>query len=698
MRGFFLFLVGFTGLISGPSATAHTAATLRPEYATVVSGTVTDATSGVPLVGAHIQVDGVTLNAFSNSSGRYQLTISALARSQVVIRASLIGYAPLTKSITLGGQSLGLDFALHTLAAPAGGVAVTSLASAREEASIPATSAGDGDASAAGRRIAEANDERLRGRVDQHRPAPSVSQIVYGGYASANMHRGQTGPTFPGNLPRGQALPGRFNGDFQREGYGRIYENEFMAVGANPLSTFGIDVDRASYANVRRFIRDGQLPPADAVRIEELINYFTYDLPNPEGPDLFSVQTEVGPAPWNPSHRLVRIAIQGQRVDTEDLPPSNLVFLVDVSGSMQSADKLPLLKSALQMLVDQMRPQDRVAIVAYAGAAGLVLDPTSGANKETIIEALSRLEAGGSTAGGAGLRLAYDVAQRHHMEGGNNRVILATDGDFNIGPSSDAEMIRLIEGRRDQGTYLTVLGFGTGNLQDAKMEQIADHGNGNFAYIDSAHEARKVLVQELGGTLYTIAKDVKLQVEFNPAHVQAYRLIGYDNRILAAEDFNDDQKDSGDLGAGHAVTALYEVIPVGVDTNTPIPGLDALRYRRTNEAESLRESPEMLFIKLRYKDPTGSRSRLLSHAVRDMATERFSRGGRDRAAHLSTDFTFAASVAAFGMVLRDSEYRGTADLADVARWARSSVGEDLAGYRTEFLRMVEEAQRLADRS
>ena len=519
------------------------------------------------------------------------------------------------------------------------------------------------------------------------------------------FQQGRRGQALPELRPPGQALPGRYNADFEREGYDRIYENEFMAVGANPLSTFGIDVDRASYSNVRRFIRGGQLPPADAVRIEELINYFTYDLPNPEGPDPFSLRTEVGPAPWNPMHRLVRIGIQGRRIDTADLPPSNLVFLVDVSGSMQPANKLPLLKSALRMLVNQLRPQDRVAIVVYAGAAGLVLEPTSGADKETILEALSRLEAGGSTAGGAGLRLAYDVARRHHMEGGNNRLILATDGDFNVGPSSDAEMIRLIEDRRDQGTFLTVLGFGTGNLQDAKVEQIADHGNGNFAYIDSAHEARKVLVQEFGGTLYTIAKDVKLQVEFNPARLQAYRLIGYENRMLAAEDFNDDRKDSGDLGAGHTVTALYEVIPTGVDTSTPIRGLDELRYQRrpaqrragraprdfnndqhNDERVVLRESPEMLFVKLRYKDPNGSRSRLLSTAVRDVDVVP------------SSDFTFAASVAAFGMVLRDSKYCGATDLAAVLRWARSSVGRDQEGYRREFVRMVEEAQRLDDRA
>ena len=662
MRAFSFVLAMLSGLISGgPLATSPTApARGDAANATVVSGTITDAASGAPLMGAQVHVEGLTLSALAANDGRYQLTIPASASSEIVIRADLIGYTSLTKTVSLGARSLHLDFALHS--------------------SALSESPDDRNAAAAIGGIVEADDERLRIRADAASIAPERARYSL----RSESQSGRRGQALPELRPSGQGLPGRYNRDFQREGYDRIYENEFMAVGANPLSTFGIDVDRASYSNVRRFIRSGQLPPADAVRIEELINYFTYDLPNPEGPDPFLVRTEVGPAPWNPMHRLVRIGIQGQRMDTEDLPPSNLVFLVDVSGSMQPANKLPLLKSALRMLVNQLRPQDRVAIVVYAGAAGLVLKPTSGTDKETILEALSRLEAGGSTAGGAGLRLAYDVARKHHMEGGNNRLILATDGDFNVGPSSDAEMIRLIEERRDQGTFLTVLGFGTGNLQDAKMEQLADHGNGNFAYIDSTHEAQKVLVQEFGGTLYTIAKDVKLQVEFNPARVQAYRLIGYENRMLAAEDFNDDRKDSGDLGAGHTVTALYEVIPTGVDTSTPIRGLDELRYQRTAERVA-RESPEMLFVKLRYKDPNGSRSRLLSHAVRDVDVVP------------STDFTFAASVAAFGMVLRDSKYRGAADLAAVLRWARSSLGRDDEGYRREFIRMVEEAQRLADR-
>ena len=664
MRAFILSLAMLAGLISeGPLAT-NPAATARGGMitATVVTGTVTDAASGAPLMGAQIHVEGLTLTALARNDGGYRLTIPASAGSEIVIRAELIGYASLTKRVSLGAQSLHVDFVLHS--------------------SAPLESSDDRDAAAAIGGVVGADAERLKMRADVISVAPAKQRSLYG--IADERQQGRWGQSSPLQRGWGQGLPGRYNRDFQREGYNRIYENEFMAVGANPLSTFGIDVDRASYSNVRRFIRGGQLPPADAVRIEELINYFTYDMTNPERPDPFSVQTEVGPAPWNPMHRLVRIGIQGRRIDTEDLPPSNLVFLVDVSGSMQPANKLPLLKSALRMLVNQMRPQDRVAIVVYAGAAGMVLDPTSGEDKGAILEALSRLEAGGSTAGGAGLRLAYDVARRHHMEGGNNRVILATDGDFNVGPSSDSEMIRLIEQRRDEGTFLTVLGFGTGNLQDAKMEQIADHGNGNFAYIDSAHEARKVLVREFGGTLYTIAKDVKIQVEFNPARVQAYRLIGYENRMLAAEDFNDDLKDSGDLGAGHTVTALYEIIPTGVDTSTPIRGLDELRYQRTNGQNSLHESPELLFVKLRYKDPSGSRSRLLSHAVRD-----------DDAVP-SLDFTFAASVAAFGMVLRDSKYRGAVDLAAVLRWARDSVGPDHEGYRGEFVRMVEEAQHLAD--
>jgi Ca-activated chloride channel family protein len=470
--------------------------------------------------------------------------------------------------------------------------------------------------------------------------------------------------------------------DFNTESYAHIQENAFLAAANNPLSTFSIDVDRASYANVRRFIHDGMRPPIDAVRIEELINYFPYGDAPPSRDDPLAIHAEVAPAPWQPLHRLVRIALKGRPIDMEDAPTSNLVFLLDVSGSMNSPDKLPLLKTAFGMLVDHLRPDDRVAIVVYAGAAGLVLPSTLGAEKEAILEAINSLEAGGSTAGGAGIRLAYKVAAENHIEGGNNRVILATDGDFNIGVSSDSEMIRLIEEKREQGTFLTVLGFGTGNLKDSKMEQIADHGNGNFAYIDSALEAKKVLVSEMGGTLLTIAKDVKLQIEFNPTKVAAYRLIGYENRLLAAEDFEDDTKDAGELGAGHSVTALYEVIPVGVDSPAEIRGLDSLRYQRTTQRPDASDSEELLFVKLRYKEPDQDRSRLMDLPV------------MDRTGEASEDFRFASAVAAWGMLLRDSEFCKGFSLNQVAQLAKNSLGEDEEGYRSEFVRLVETAKTL----
>ncbi len=407
-----------------------------------------------------------------------------------------------------------------------------------------------------------------------------------------------------------------------------------------------------------------------------MINYFSYDYPDPEGDHPFSITTEVGAAPWQPLHRLLRVGIQGERISTADLPPSNLVFLLDVSGSMGTPDKLPLLKSAFRLLVNQLRPEDRVSIVVYAGAAGLVLPSTPGDEKDVILDAIENLHSGGSTAGGAGIKLAYDVARENHAPGGNNRVILATDGDFNIGASSDGEMIRLIEEKRAQGTFLTVLGFGTGNLKDSKMEQLADHGNGNFAYIDNLNEARKVLVSEIGGTLVTIAQDVKIQVEFNPTHVQAYRLIGYENRLLAAEDFNDDTRDAGELGAGHSVTALYEVVPVGVESPA-LGGVDPVRYQVVGGGTRQAASRELGFVKLRYKEPSGATSILLEETLMDA----------DEAA--SGDLRFASAVAAFGMLLRESEYCQGFSISDVLRLARGSVGTDAEGYRREFVRIVE---------
>jgi len=473
--------------------------------------------------------------------------------------------------------------------------------------------------------------------------------------------------------------------DWNTEGYDPIDELPFVPARVKPLSTVSIDVDRAAYANVRRFVeQEHRLPPPDAVRIEELLNYFTYGYPDPTGERPFAVVTEVSRAPWNPDHRLALVGLQGRRMATEELPPSNLVFLIDVSGSMTPPNKLPLLKAAFRLLVDGLRPEDRVAIVVYAGAAGLVLPPTPGSEKDAILRALDSLEAGGSTAGGAGLRLAYDVARRSHLRGGNNRVILATDGDFNIGASSDAEMVRLIEEERKSGVALSVLGFGTGNYQDAKMEKLADHGDGNAAYIDSILEAKKVLVSELGGTLVTIAKDVKLQIEFNPARVKGYRLIGYENRRLADTDFTDDTKDAGELGAGHSVTFLYEIVPAGSDEE--LPGVDPLKYQTSELSPAATASDELLTVKLRYKPPGSERSLAMELPLRD----------RDVPLQAtSDDFRFATAVAELGLLLRGSEFKGRAAYPALLARAQGALGDDPGGYRRDFLELAERARLLA---
>ena len=474
--------------------------------------------------------------------------------------------------------------------------------------------------------------------------------------------------------------PGALPADFNTEEYGVIDEPGFVGVAAAPLSTFSIDVDTAAYANVRRFLRDGSLPPADAVRIEELINYFDYDYPHPEAGEPFGIVTEMADAPWAPAHRLVHIGLRSTPVATADLPPNNLVFLLDVSGSMNGRDKLPLLKGAFAVFVEQLRPQDRVAIVVYAGAAGTVLPPTSGAEKATILDTLSRLEAGGSTAGGAGIRLAYELARKHFMEAGNNRVILATDGDFNVGISSDGELVDLIERERESGVHLSVLGFGTGNLQDAKMERLADHGNGNYAYIDGLIEARRVLVEQMGATLLTVANDVKLQVEFNPAQVKGYRLIGYENRRLRDEEFNDDTRDAGDLGAGHSVTALYEIIPAG--SHEPVPGIDPLRYQQIAPRPEV-DADEVLTVKVRYKRPDESESRLLARTLTRPSA------GDDGP---SDAFRFASAVAEFGLLLRDSPYKGDASYERAYERAREALGDDEDGRRGELLSLIRTAE------
>lgn len=469
------------------------------------------------------------------------------------------------------------------------------------------------------------------------------------------------------------------------EDYDHITENRFLKVKDNPLSTFSIDVDAASYSNIRRHLNQGQMPPAGAVRIEEMINYFHYDYPQPKDEHPFSIQTEISDAPWNKDHKLVMIGLQGKKIPTRNLPASNLVFLIDVSGSMLSPMKLPLVKSSMKLLVDQLREEDKVAIVVYAGAAGLVLSPTSGSSKSIIREAIDKLEAGGSTAGGAGIRLAYKTAREYFVKGGNNRVILCTDGDFNVGASSDDDMERLIEQERKSGVFLTVLGYGMGNYKDNKMQKLADKGNGNHAYIDGISEAKKVLVNEFGGTLFTIAKDVKLQVEFNPTRVQGYRLIGYENRMLAKEDFNDDKKDAGELGSGHTVTALYEIIPVGIKSDF-LQRVDSLKYQ-TNilPLSQSSHSNEIMTVKFRYKKPDGDISQLMEHPVRDNQLP---------LNKMSENFRFAAAVAEFGMLLRNSSFRSYASYDHVIKMALKAKGKDVEGYRAEFVRLAENARSI----
>lgn len=471
----------------------------------------------------------------------------------------------------------------------------------------------------------------------------------------------------------------RYNKDFNTEGYAAVNENGYKNVKNNPLSTFSIDVDNASYTNIRRFINNGQLPPADAVRIEEMINYFKYDYSEPEGPHPFSVYTELAVCPWNKKHQLLQVGLRGKSIEKSSLPPSNLVFLIDVSGSMSDMNKLPLLKSAFGLLVNELREQDKVAIVVYAGAAGLVLKSTQGNRKEAIMAAIDNLEAGGSTAGGAGLKLAYAEAERNFIKGGNNRIILATDGDFNVGESSNGGMERLVEQKRELGVFMTVLGFGMGNVKDDKMEIIADKGNGNYSYIDNLQEARKVLVREFGGTLFTIAKDVKFQIEFNPAKVESYRLIGYENRLLNDEDFNDDTKDAGEMGSGHNVTALYEIVPAG--SSDFRPAIDPLKYQGGREPglRKIDSSDEYLTIKIRYKKPDGNTSMLLDKPVKGYINDM---------EDASDNLKFAAAVSEFGMILRNSEFKGNATLDGAAKLARSARGEDEDGYRSKLIRLI----------
>jgi Ca-activated chloride channel homolog len=472
---------------------------------------------------------------------------------------------------------------------------------------------------------------------------------------------------------------------FNTEAYDRITENAFKFVTHHPLSTFSIDVDTASYSNVRRFLNQGQMPPKDAVRIEELVNYFSYDYPQPKGDQPFSVNAEMAECPWNADHYLARIGLKGKTMPSDERPAANLVFLLDVSGSMNAPNKLPLLRQAFKLLVNQLGPKDRVAMVVYAGASGLVLDSTSCDRNGEILAALDRLSAGGSTNGGAGIELAYKTAEANFIKGGLNRVILATDGDFNVGTTNQGDLTRMIEEKAKSGVFLTVLGFGMGNYKDSTLEKLADKGNGNYAYIDTFKEARKVFSDQINSTLVTIAKDVKIQIEFNPSKVKAYRLIGYENRLLANEDFNDDKKDAGEIGAGHTVTALYQIVPAGAELGVEDASVDPLKYQEAPTLTGAAAGSDLMTVKLRYKKPDGDTSKLIEMAVA-AAVPSFG--------DASQDFKFASSVAGFGMLLRDSKFKGNAGYDGILEIADGAKGSDKFGYRAEFVSMIRTASTI----
>lgn len=594
----------------------------------VITGVVTASADGSPMPGVNVLIKGTATGVSTNAEGRYEITVNG---DKDVLVFSFIGYA--SAEIKVGTRQV-INVTLEQDQSPLQEVVV----------------------------IGYGEQRRLQGK------------------AAGVRIRGNS------SIPATSYAPMEDRVVHNTEEYEYVNENIFHDAVRNPLSTFSIDVDAASYSNIRRFINNGQRPPKDAVRIEEMVNYFTYKYAQPEGEHPFAIHTEVSTAPWNEKHKLVSVALQGKSIPVDNLPPSNLVFLIDVSGSMNEPNKLPLLKSSFRMLVEQLRPDDKVSIVVYAGAAGLVLEPTRGENKRRILDALDRLQAGGSTAGGAGIQLAYAVAKENFMPEGNNRVILATDGDFNVGASSNAELERMIEEKRKDGIFLTVLGYGMGNYKDSKMEKLADKGNGNYAYIDNITEAKKVLVSEFGGTIFTIAKDVKLQVEFNPAKVKAYRLIGYENRLLNHEDFNNDKKDAGDLGSGHTVTALYEIIPVSVDSE--FFKIDDLKYQKQKTVKQNSHSDELLTVKFRYKAPQGNSSKLIVHPLKDTEV---------KLSKTSENFRWAASVAAFGMLLRESPFAEGFTYDEVARLAEGARGDDREGYRVEFINMVQSFGAMSSR-
>ena len=601
-----------------------------------VSGIITDET-GLPLPGVNINAKGTTTGTQTNFDGEYDI----LVKKGATLTYSFVGYVTEERKIR---KSVTLSFAMQLDKEALDEVVITATGITRKPSELAYKSTSNYNIAV--ERTLSGNTAGLNNKIN----------------ANYKLSHSSTTP----NILNPEEL--------SNEEYTKIHENKFKSTTLSPLSTFSIDVDKASYSNVRRLINNGQHIPANAVKIEEMVNYFSYNYPQPQNNDPFSINVEQVKTPWNNDTRLVKIGLQGKTYENEALPASNLTFLIDVSGSMNSANKLPLLKSAFSLLVNQLREKDNVSIVVYAGAAGVVLEPTSGKHKDKILKALNNLSAGGSTAGGEGIELAYKLAEKNFKKNGNNRVILATDGDFNVGASSNSEMEELITEKRKSGVFLSVLGFGMGNYKDDKLELLANKGNGNHAYIDTMQEAKLIFGKEFGGTLYTIAKDVKIQVEFNPSKVKGYRLIGYENRLLEDEDFVNDAIDAGELGSGHAVTALYEVIPVGVETKY-LEASGELKYTK-NEANT-NFTDELLTVKFRYKKPDGDTSIEMVEVADDVIKT------------ASEDMKFAASVALFGMQLRDSQFFNETTSKDVIALAKAGRGVDKEGYRAEFIRLVE---------
>ena len=609
-----------------------------------ITGTVSDNTHQ-PLIGATIRVQGTSIATNADAKGKYSINVP---QGKTKLEFLFVGFIPQT--VNIKSDSV-INVVLQMAQASLDEVVVVGFGIQKRSAMV---------GSVRSLELRPVNPAKASQYLSKKETKNILKDKTVYGYAVADIN--------------------------SNESYSPILENQFINPLKEALSTLATDVDVASYANVRRYINSGQLPPKNAVRIEEMINYFKYDLPEPKAGKPVAIQAEVTHAPWNEKHPLVRIGLKAKTIDNAKLPPSNLVFLIDVSGSMGDNNKLPLVKTSLKMLVDQLRPIDHVAMVVYAGAAGLVLPSTPGDEKQKIKDAIDQLGAGGSTAGGAGIKLAYSVARQNFKKGGNNRIVMATDGDFNVGLSSDGDMEDLIEQERQSGVSISILGFGMGNYKDSKMELLADKGHGNYAYIDNITEATRSMVTEFGGTLFTVAKDVKLQVEFNPAKVQSYRLLGYEDRLLAKEDFNNDAKLGGDMGVGHNVTALYEIIPVGVKDDAFASSVDPLKYQNEPKKATKNASEELMTVKFRYKDPNSDVSKMESIVIENKTVE---------LDNSSEDMRFAAAVAEYGLLLRSSQFKQSSNFNQVIALARGAKGKDEQGYRAEFIRLAESTRDMA---